>query len=426
MNKVLLVGRLTRDPELRSLPSGKPLATFVVATNEFRGGGGERTEYHNVVAWDRLAEICGQFLSKGQMVDIEGRLQTRQWDDDAGIRHWKTEVVAASLEMLSGRGKKDYAREVQAAADAGGADASRPRTKGTARTDRERRSSPSPCDPTVWRGPPPVVPVRSSMESSTQRRAGDHDALRRDRVAGSCWRPRSRVRTDRRITHATSLEAREPGRRPHARRPLAGPALASTPAAPRTWTVGAGRADSPADDGVPRPRRRGMQRRWPRPRARIGRARRPGQRHARRPSPSRSRRHACTDGGRRGRHAGRPRRAATTWVITSERATVQSIFGGFLWSASANATGYGDSCGRVMWTSVTCDQHGIGYAVRIDWCGAYPGRWAWYGVHVHELRLEHHRVGAGQRDAHRLDAWGAERVQPVHGKPVRLLLLVMR
>jgi len=116
MNKVMLVGRLTRDPELRTLPSGKPLATFVVATNEFRGGGGERTEYHNVIAWYRLAEICGQFLSKGQLVDIEGRLQTRQWDDDAGIRHWKTEVVAAGLEMLSGRGKKEYAKEVQSAA----------------------------------------------------------------------------------------------------------------------------------------------------------------------------------------------------------------------------------------------------------------------------------------------------------------------
>lgn len=67
-----------------------------------------------------------------------------------------------------------------------------------------------------------------------------------------------------------------------------------------------------------------------------------------------------------------------TWAIISLRATVQSIFGGFFWSATANATGYGDSCGRVLWTSVTCDQHGIGYAVSIDWCGAYPGRWAWY------------------------------------------------
>lgn len=119
MNKVLLVGRLTRDPELRTLPSGKHVATFNIATNEYRGtGAAERTEYHAVVAWDRLAEICGQFLGKGQLVDIEGRLQTRQWDDDAGKRHWKTEVVTNSLEMLSGRGKKEYAKEAQAAEDA--------------------------------------------------------------------------------------------------------------------------------------------------------------------------------------------------------------------------------------------------------------------------------------------------------------------
>ncbi len=117
MNKVMLVGRLTRDPELRSLPSGKHVAQFTIATNEFRGGSGERTEYHPCVAWDRLAEICGQFLSKGQLVDVEGRLQTRQWDDDAGKRHWKTEVVVASLEMLSGRSKKEYAREVQSATE---------------------------------------------------------------------------------------------------------------------------------------------------------------------------------------------------------------------------------------------------------------------------------------------------------------------
>jgi single-strand DNA-binding protein len=118
MNKVLLVGRLTRDPELRTLPSGKHVANFTIATNEYRGTGAEeRTEYHAIVAWDRLAEICGQFLGKGQLVDIEGRLQTRQWDDDAGKRHWKTEVVANSLEMLSGRGKKEYAKEAQAVQD---------------------------------------------------------------------------------------------------------------------------------------------------------------------------------------------------------------------------------------------------------------------------------------------------------------------
>ena len=118
MNKVLLVGRLTRDPELRTLPSGKHVANFTIATNEYRGTGAEeRTEYHAIVAWDRLAEICGQFLGKGQLVDLEGRLQTRQWDDDAGKRHWKTEVVTNSLEMLSGRGKKEYAKEAQAAQD---------------------------------------------------------------------------------------------------------------------------------------------------------------------------------------------------------------------------------------------------------------------------------------------------------------------
>ena len=87
MNKVLLTGRLTRDPELRSLASGSSVATFAVATNEYRGNGKERAEYHNVVVWDRLAQVCGQYLGKGQQVAIEGRLQTRQWDDDRGARH---------------------------------------------------------------------------------------------------------------------------------------------------------------------------------------------------------------------------------------------------------------------------------------------------------------------------------------------------
>ena len=115
MNKVLLTGRLTRDPEMRSLASGKVVTTFTVASNEFLGAGKEKAEYHPVVTWDRLAEIAGRYLGKGQQVAIEGRLQTRSWDDDKGARHWKTEIVAAHVEMLSGRKKKDY--EAQQAAD---------------------------------------------------------------------------------------------------------------------------------------------------------------------------------------------------------------------------------------------------------------------------------------------------------------------
>jgi single-strand DNA-binding protein len=111
VNKVLLTGRLTRDPELRSLASASSVASFSVATNEFRGNGKEHAEYHNVVVWDRLAQVCGQYLGKGQQVAIEGRLQTRQWEDDRGTRHWKTEVVATTVEMLSGRRKRDYEAE---------------------------------------------------------------------------------------------------------------------------------------------------------------------------------------------------------------------------------------------------------------------------------------------------------------------------
>jgi single-strand DNA-binding protein len=115
VNKVLLTGRLTRDPEMRSLASGKNVTTFTVASNEFFGGGREKAEYSNIVTWDRLAEIAGTYLGKGQQVAIEGRLQTRSWDDDRGQRHWKTEIVASHVEMLSGRRKKDY--EAQQAAE---------------------------------------------------------------------------------------------------------------------------------------------------------------------------------------------------------------------------------------------------------------------------------------------------------------------
>jgi single-strand DNA-binding protein len=114
VNKVLLAGRLTRDPEMRALASGKHVTQFSVATTEYAGNGKERPEYHNIVTWDRLAEICGRYLGKGQQVAIEGRIQTRTWDDDKGLRHWKTEIVATTVEMLSGRRKKDYAAESSA------------------------------------------------------------------------------------------------------------------------------------------------------------------------------------------------------------------------------------------------------------------------------------------------------------------------
>ncbi len=115
MNRVLLTGRLTRDPELRTTAGGKAVAQFSVASHEYVAGK-EKSEFHTVVAWDRLAETCGRYLGKGQQVAIEGRLQTRSWDDDQGKRHWKTEIVASSVEMLSGRRKKDYAAETAASA----------------------------------------------------------------------------------------------------------------------------------------------------------------------------------------------------------------------------------------------------------------------------------------------------------------------
>ena len=115
MNRVLLTGRLTRDPEMRSLANEKKVTQFSIATNDYRGGS-EKAEFHTVVAWDRLAEICAQYLGKGMLVAIEGRIQTRQWDDDKKVRHWKTEIVAGHVEMLSGRRKRDYAAESAAEA----------------------------------------------------------------------------------------------------------------------------------------------------------------------------------------------------------------------------------------------------------------------------------------------------------------------
>jgi single-strand DNA-binding protein len=115
MNKVLLTGRLTRDPEVRALASGKSVTTFTIATTDYADGK-ERPEYHSIVVWGRLAEIVGRYLGKGGQVAVEGRLQTRSWDDERGVRHWKTEVVASGVEMLAGRRRVDYTAETTAEA----------------------------------------------------------------------------------------------------------------------------------------------------------------------------------------------------------------------------------------------------------------------------------------------------------------------
>jgi single-strand DNA-binding protein len=107
LNKVLIIGRLGRDPEMRYTPSGRPVTTFSVATsrtwNTSEGGRRTETEWFNVVAWSNLAEICKQHLSKGRLVYIEGRLQTRHWDDPEGNKHSSTEIVAHEMIMLDDR-----------------------------------------------------------------------------------------------------------------------------------------------------------------------------------------------------------------------------------------------------------------------------------------------------------------------------------
>ncbi len=104
LNKVMVIGNLTRDPEMRNVPSGDSVANFGVATNRIwtdqAGQRQEAVEYHNVVAWRKLADICGQYLKKGNKVYIEGRLQTRDWEGQDGIKRYRTEIVARDLIML--------------------------------------------------------------------------------------------------------------------------------------------------------------------------------------------------------------------------------------------------------------------------------------------------------------------------------------
>ena len=107
LNKVMIIGHLGRDPEMRYTPSGRPVTTFTVATsrswNTVDGERHSETEWFNIVAWGNLAEICKQYLTKGQQVYIEGRLQTRKWDDKEGNKHYTTEIVAQEMMMLGER-----------------------------------------------------------------------------------------------------------------------------------------------------------------------------------------------------------------------------------------------------------------------------------------------------------------------------------
>jgi single-strand DNA-binding protein len=127
VNKVILIGNLGKDPELRTTPQGTSLARFSVATKsvwkDSSGAKQERTEWHDVVAWERLAQICGVDLHKGKQVYVEGSLQTRSWEDQNGQKRYKTEVKASNVVMLSrredgARASTGPAREVADAAEA--------------------------------------------------------------------------------------------------------------------------------------------------------------------------------------------------------------------------------------------------------------------------------------------------------------------
>lgn len=109
VNKVILIGRLGKDPEIRSTPSGTSVAKFSIATDDRwtdkSGEKQERTEWHNIVAWGKLAEICGQYLRKGKLVYIDGSIRTESWDDkETGQKKYKTTIVADTMQMLDKKG----------------------------------------------------------------------------------------------------------------------------------------------------------------------------------------------------------------------------------------------------------------------------------------------------------------------------------
>jgi single-strand DNA-binding protein len=109
LNRVQLIGNLTRDPELRQIPGGQTVASFSIATNfswtDQSGQKQDKPEFHNIVAWRKLAEIIGQYLRKGSKIFVEGRLQTREWEGEDGVKRYRTEIVADNMIMLDRKGE---------------------------------------------------------------------------------------------------------------------------------------------------------------------------------------------------------------------------------------------------------------------------------------------------------------------------------
>jgi single-strand DNA-binding protein len=110
LNKAMIIGNLTRDPEARTTPQGANVTSFSVATNfvwtDANGQKQEKVEFHNIVAWRKLGEICAQYLKKGSKVYIEGRLQTRDWEGQDGVKRYRTEIIAENMIMLDRAGQQ--------------------------------------------------------------------------------------------------------------------------------------------------------------------------------------------------------------------------------------------------------------------------------------------------------------------------------
>ncbi len=123
INKVIVIGRLGSDPEVRYTPDGTAVANFSVATSDewtdkATGDRKERTEWHRIVAWRKLGELCGEYLSKGRQVYVEGKLQTRSWEKD-GVTRYTTEIVASDVQFLGSRDAADTYRPSESAASQG-------------------------------------------------------------------------------------------------------------------------------------------------------------------------------------------------------------------------------------------------------------------------------------------------------------------